>query len=121
MRLGIYVHVLTIAGTSWTGRIPKESGRSSRTRIKILQRRIRVEDEQTRGVPDPVVEVSSPQRWAGDTNGRSLTCRREAGLTKDKIRKNHRKLQIINHPDRGGSPYLATKVNEAAEYLNKSS
>lgn len=50
-----------------------------------------------------------------------LTETREVGLTKDRIRKNHRKLQIINHPDRGGSPYLATKVNEAAEFLNKNS
>ncbi|KAF2198282.1 mitochondrial import inner membrane translocase subunit tim14 [Delitschia confertaspora ATCC 74209] len=43
----------------------------------------------------------------------------ERGITKELLRKKHRQLMLLNHPDRGGSPYLATKVNEAKEMLEK--
>jgi DnaJ family protein C protein 19 len=36
---------------------------------------------------------------------------------RDKVREAHRRLARANHPDMGGSPFIATKINEAKEKL----
>ncbi len=34
-----------------------------------------------------------------------------------KIKEMHRKIMVANHPDAGGSSYVAAKVNEAKDIL----
>ncbi|KAH9246834.1 hypothetical protein BASA81_015612 [Batrachochytrium salamandrivorans] len=37
--------------------------------------------------------------------------------SRDKIRDAHRYMSRVNHPDTGGSAYLATKINEARDLM----
>ncbi|CAK9813887.1 Mitochondrial import inner membrane translocase subunit TIM14 [Anthophora quadrimaculata] len=57
----------------------------------------------------------------------SKMSRREASLILDvspsankaKVKQQFKKIMAVNHPDRGGSPYIAAKINEAKDLLEK--
>lgn len=57
----------------------------------------------------------------------SVMSKREAGLIlgisptadKTKVKQAHLRIMLLNHPDKGGSPYLAAKINEAKDLLEK--
>ena len=37
--------------------------------------------------------------------------------SKQDVQKHHKHLMALHHPDKGGSPFIATKINESKDFL----
>ncbi len=71
------------------------------------------------GRPDEAGDTPRPQPSAS-TLSRAEALRvlgLQEAASDDDIRAAHRKLILQNHPDKGGSDYLASKINEAKDVL----
>ncbi|THH13052.1 hypothetical protein EW146_g7129 [Bondarzewia mesenterica] len=44
---------------------------------------------------------------------------KDGPLLKTRLKDAHRQIMLANHPDRGGAPYLASKINEAKDLLER--
>ncbi|CAN1174201.1 Mitochondrial import inner membrane translocase subunit TIM14-1 [Linum perenne] len=44
-------------------------------------------------------------------------CLFRESAAQDKIKEAHRRVMVANHPDAGGSDYLASKINEAKDVM----
>ncbi len=84
----------------------------------------RVHGGEWRGAEEQAGDSRSGGRSSAAPGGRAMTVEEAydilglaAGAGKDEIRDAHHKLMLKNHPDHGGSTYIAAKINQAKDLL----
>lgn len=46
-----------------------------------------------------------------------MWCLNRESVAAEKVKEAHRRVMVANHPDAGGSHYLASKINEAKDMM----
>jgi len=64
-------------------------------------------------------EAPSPRRTTMSRSEALKVLGLEEGATEEQIRAAHKRLMLQIHPDKGGTSYLAAKINEAKDVLLK--
>jgi len=133
----------TVLEGRFQGRLLQELGLAQQ--IELLQE-CRVNDEQSAKILETYLDRIHGAAWRGGEDGAQsgaqsggaggggggARAQSGAGMTRDEayeilgvtkgakpdeIRDAHRRLMLKNHPDQGGSTYLAAKINQAKELL----
>jgi hypothetical protein len=122
-----------------TGRVLKGlfAGRSIESlrpeELALLWQDCRIADPQSAQIIETYLDQTQPtwredvkrgeERFSGGPDGRMSVDEAyeilglKPGASRDDIRRAHRELMLRLHPDRGGSTYLAAKINEAKDVL----
>ncbi|GCC36363.1 dnaJ homolog subfamily C member 15-like [Chiloscyllium punctatum] len=79
--------------------------------------------ETARRVPNPSFPAYYKGGFEAKMNKREATLILgvSSSASRTKVGEAHKRIMLLNHPDRGGSPYLAAKINEAKDLLDSSS
>lgn len=124
----------TVLEGQFRGRLLQEMAQPE---LLELLRECRVNDAQSATVLESYIDRIHGAGWrggdegqeskwsAGPQSGGGAMTREEAyqilglqpGASTEDIKEAHHKLMLKNHPDQGGSTYIATKINQAKELL----
>ena len=85
----------------------------------LTGRRLSLRNEQARGISNIGDKVWKIAFTYFAFNLKTFCFPSRASADSKKILEKYRVLVMRNHPDRGGSPYLTKKINEAKEMLLK--